>query len=759
MLAQLPGVTGPQTSAAAVADRDQIVNSPAYLIAQAPPARALEPTDPAERRAAPSTAQPTPEKKNADELSWSLFGGEDTKHFLDEQRKLRALVSGADVVLGREAFTRTAVKSDDLLDRSSSVLGVAAQKRTPVSTDIRVRAERRGQLLASGSYWFPARADLDTMMNKIDSRIVDHLILIKGPYSSRYGPGFAFVDMELLQSPRFENGYHWNGSTSLIYKTNGKQWFGRQNLSGGNEYWGYRVSYGHSTGNDYSDGADVLLPTSFKSRDLYATIGADLDSSSHWEFSYIRLDQTDVEFPGLIYDIDYLVTDGFELVYESESPWIADEFMAEGWFNRTRFAGSTLRPGKNRQIPVLNEILFSPSGRDGFAVTDVDAASAGYRFEWAWENNCGDRFSLGTDLIHMDQELNDSEPLLPNTDNNYPIPSSYSNDFGVFSDFVHHVNEQLTLNTGGRLDFINTHAINRVDGFSQRLDSFFNSELDQEFVLWSAFLTGQYQVNNHWKLHTALGAAERPPTLTELYSALAFIGSLQRGLTFVQGDPRLAPERLKQIDLGIDGEFEYVRVGAKAFHAWIENYITYDLLTPPSSQDGLSNGVAMVNTELATLAGVETYGEFDLTCALTAFGNLTFVEGRDRGRRRPSRGNPAPRSRSNLGDREPLAGIPPLDALVGLRLHDPENNRWGVELTTRIVDNQDRISASLQEIATPGFTTWDARTYAYVREKLLLTAGVENFTDKFYREHLDYRSGRGVFRPGINYYFGAEVNY
>ena len=736
------------------------VESP-VLLAQAPPPRALQPSDPSARRSTASTTNP--QRSSADSqqgnLSWSLFGGKDTKHHLDEERRLRAIVSGGDVALGREAFTRTAGKSDDLLDRSSSVLGVSAQKRTPISTDIRVRAERRGQLLASGSFWFPARADLDTMMNKIDSRIVDHLILIKGPYSSRYGPGFAFVDMALLQSPRYENGYDWNGSTSLIYKSNGEQWFGRQSISGGNENWGYRVSYGHSTGNDYEDGAGVLLPTSFNSRDFYATIGADIDASSRWEFSYIRLDQTDVEFPGLVYDIDYLVTDGFELTYETESPFIADSFVAEAWFNRTRFAGNTLRPGKNRQIPILNDILFSPSGTNGFAFTDVDAASVGYRFEWTWENNCGDLFSLGTDLIRMDQELNDVEPLLPPINNNFPIPNSYSNDFGVFTDYVRHVNDRLTINSGGRLDFVNTHAVERVDGVPENLSTFHNSELDQEFVLWSAFLTGQYEVDNHWTLHTAVGAAERPPTLTELYAADSFIGSLQRGLTFVQGDPRLAPERLKQIDVGLDGEFEYVRIGGKAFHAWIENYITYDLITPPAAQMGLSNGVHVVNTDLATLSGVETYGEFDLTCMLTAFGNLTFTEGRDRGRRRPSRGNPAPRSSSTVGDHEPLPGIPPLDALVGFRLHDPGRKKWGAELTARIVDNQDRIAASLQEIATPGFTTWDVRSYVYLRENFLFTAGVENFTDKFYREHLDYRSGVGVFRPGINYYFGAEVTY
>lgn len=40
-------------------------------------------------------------------------------------------------------------------------------------------------------------------------------------------------------------------------------------------------------------------------------------------------------------------------------------------------------------------------------------------------------------------------------------------------------------------------------------------------------------------------------------------------------------------------------------------------------------------------------------------------------------------------------------------------------------------------------------------------AGVENFTDRFYREHLDFRSpsGASVWQPGANFYVGSELLY
>lgn len=106
---------------------------------------------------------------------------------------------------------------------------------------------------------------------------------------------------------------------------------------------------------------------------------------------------------------------------------------------------------------------------------------------------------------------------------------------------------------------------------------------------------------------------------------------------------------------------------------------------------------------------------------------------------------------------ESLPGTTPLETRLGLKFRDPSPQQtWGVEPSARIVDNQDQIATSLLEIETPGFTTFDVRCFKR-HGPWLLTAGIENFMDKNYREHLDYRSGRGVFWPGINFYSGVEL--
>ena len=111
---------------------------------------------------------------------------------------------------------------------------------------------------------------------------------------------------------------------------------------------------------------------------------------------------------------------------------------------------------------------------------------------------------------------------------------------------------------------------------------------------------------------------------------------------------------------------------------------------------------------------------------------------------------------------EPLPSIPPLESRVGIRLHQPcRRPRWSVEVSARIVGSQDRVATSLLETPTLGFTVWDLRACWRPTDRLLLVAGVENFTDRNYREHLDFRSENGiaVYQPGTDFYFGSEVSY
>lgn len=689
-----------------------------------------------------------------------LFGEVKQTSELSSERQGFALAPASDAVFRAEATGRLTTDVGSLLQKSKSAHGISIQNRTPIVSDTRVRGQRVGQVLASGSYWAPARMDLDTMMNKLDSRLVEDAIIIKGPYAPRYGPGFRFVDLEFIQSPRYSGGSEAHGMSSVTYNTNGQQLYGRQSLWGGSEDYGFFVSYGHRIGNDYETGIeDFFIPSSYNSRDLFGAFGVDLSSFESLEINFLRLDQTDIEFPGLVFDLDYLVTDGYEATYRNAAPSLGDYFEGEVWYNRTRFNGDSTRPGKNAQIPTLVFDLESPSGFDGYGITDGDALSAGYRIESRF-NTADGHVAVGTDIIYLNQELNDIEPLAPADDNNFPIPRSDSLDIGFYAEKVRKINEDWSVTVGGRMDGVFTDAREFVDGVPVSMALLKDTELEQSFLLGAGYLTTELLMTPEWSINAGLGTAQRQPTLTELYAESSFIGSLQRGVTFLSGDPELSPERLYQIDVGSVVQHEYSTFGAHIHHAWIRDYITYDLIARAGAFDGFPQGAQFVNTELATLTGFETYAQYAVTDLLTGFGRMNYVQGRDLTRNRPSRLSfNANRSDESGPEREPLPGIAPLEARLGLLIQDPSpQKRWGVEYQARIVDDQDRIAATLEEIATSGFTIHDIRAYRRW-DQLLMTAGVENVGNRFYREHIDYRSGLGVYRPGVGFYTGLELTY
>ncbi len=737
----------------------------------------------------------TPDSSSA--LIASVFGSEEVdRSLLSQTRRARATSPGADIVLGAEGRFRVATDGGSLLGKSTRGRGIAVQRRNPIVSDPRIRGDRVGRLVASGSYWFPARQDLDTMLNKIDSRLIENMIVIKGPYSARYGPGFDFVDFQMTPAPRFD-GYNWQGSTSIEYLTNGAQLYGRQMVMGGDTDYGYRVSYGHRTGSDYETGNGSQLPSSYNSRDLDLALGYDLTDDSNIEFNYLRLDQTGVEFPGLVFDINALVTNGFSTTYTLDNQAEFDLLTVEGWFNSTRFNGDTFRSGKNRQIPSLVNVLspfnlpasppfFAGTG-PGSAITDVDAYSSGYRLATSWGDVDVAQTTLGTDLIYLGQQLNDIEN--PTASDglpawNFPIPRSHSADIGLFAEQTQQVTDQLHVNVGGRIDLIRTDSRETAPDFFDYTGSgattysqLKQAGLEQHFTLWSLYATAGYEINPNWTATAGVGHGQRPPTMTELYASGSFIGSLQPGLTALEGDPALAPERRTQLDLGLRGDLGQTRLFANAFHAWINDYIVYeywDFNDPFYVPTQSLQEIVLGNTDLATLTGFELAAERDLYESLTGFATLAYVNGRDQTANQATRLGAIRRATSvyaptytgtdpRNGVASPgqqLPGIVPMEARIGLRWHEPvAKPGWGLELEARIVDNQDQIASSLYEIATPGFTIWNLRGFWRPYDNFTVIGGVENFGNKYYREHLDYRSGLGVYQPGTNFYCSTELTY
>jgi len=678
----------------------------------------------------------------------------------------------ADRVLGIESKARSTTDVGSLLGKSSRSRGIAAQKRSPIITDPRIRGSRVGQLAAAGSYWLPARIDLDTALSKVDSDLIASVDVVKGPYAVEYGPGTSFLSFDLKSSPRSDAGPKVRGSTSLEYKTNGEQWYGRQTASYADEDWGARVGYGHRTGSDYEAGDGGNVPSSYKSRDLDVALGFDFAQGQSLELFYLHQDQTDVELAGQAFDIDNLTTDAIESTWINENIGWADRLEIEGWYNQSDLSGNAQRSSKRQTFPFLDVIRF-------VGTTNIRSISTGARMEAVWDHDDTSQSRAGVDVRVIRQELDEIASgqfgfsIFNNA--NSPIPKSALVNPGVFVEHSVEAETGTILTMGARADIVTSEILDDTAD----LQTVGTGGIPLPAILGTDDL---HPINENWTFKGGAGYGMRPPSLTEMYVAESFMFLLQSGLNTVTGDPRLDPERRWQVDAGLDYADEQFSMSGNFFHAWVHDRITFENLSvrrgPPFGQIEQTN-LKYVNTERSTLFGFEGDAEWQLSDSVSVFGNLSYVEGTDETRNgdfatlqaqslplTPSQrvaGQPRGAFSGVAGDaEEPLPGIAPLQSTLGVRfLGEIGDSPFSIEVAARIIDDQTRVASSLLETNTPGFTVWDTRGVIQVTDSITAFAGVENFTDKNYREHFDFRSqgGQSVRQPGINAYFGTEIVY
>jgi len=283
---------------------------------------------------------------------------------------------------------------------------------------------------------------------------------------------------------------------------------------------------------------------------LELAYGLDLTEDQHVNVSYLRLDQTDVEFPGYAFDLNYLVTDAVDVDYTIEDQAAFDRFDAEFWYNRTHFNGNAQRTGKRRQFPLFNFFNLT-------AFTDVDSTSTGYRFASTWGDDETGTLTAGTDLRYLRQELNELSTgrigLTIFENANSPIPKSESPNPGLFAEAQTPLTERWTVTAGARADYVapkmledvaNLQALGLAQPQSSLAEILGTDDFDQEYGLWAAYLSGAYEIDPHWTATIAGGHAEQAPTMTEMYAAQTFLFVLQNGQNTVTGDPRLDNQRL-----------------------------------------------------------------------------------------------------------------------------------------------------------------------------------------------------------------------
>ncbi len=171
----------------------------------------------------------------------------------------------SDAASSQSIEVRSPSSAAEILQDSPNIQTVNIQRRSTIAFDPRIRGFHIGQVWAQaeGVYWNPVRPDLDSMLARIDPKLIDEIRVIPGPYAARYGPGFAYIDANLADTPRYCDCPQSHNRFGYVFRANGSQHYAVDTFYGGAADYGYIVNYTYRNGADYLAGNGQLIPSSY----------------------------------------------------------------------------------------------------------------------------------------------------------------------------------------------------------------------------------------------------------------------------------------------------------------------------------------------------------------------------------------------------------------------------------------------------------------------------------------------------------------
>lgn len=712
------------------------------------------------------------------------------------------LTSPSSQMNGSASDSGEAATTADLLKQSPSV---SARRVSAITFDPRVRGYHSSQLnaTANGMNQLKARVDIDTLFSQIDPGVVQDITVIDGPYTSLYGPGFAFMVADLLPAPRYDTP-QTHLSTNFVYGSNAQSLYTRDNAITGGKDWGACISYGLRDGNDYRTGGPdgYLIPSRYQKWDGMVALSFDVSPIARLEVNVLRTEMNGVELPGVVYDIQNSKNDQYNIRYiiqeDRNGP---KQLVLQSWYTQTFYYGDSSNASK--QASFYHSYMTEPSWKEDPVYTRGrgDLESMGTRCLRTFGEVDTAQWTVGADWRRYSQHYLETTwtgqgELAWGT--LYGIPRSQMDDGGVLTDLMLPLTDTLSINIGGRLDLCKA-TIDDTDPIAAQVDDYTPRYNEPAYTLGMAYITSKQMLTESTSLKGGIAFAMRSPDLTELYNYQAFVPAYRFGNTYNDGLSTLKPEKNLQLDLGIAHETKKIRYGARVFGSWIRDYImaapcyvsqvpqaqyatrdlgrnfSYfpedqrsDIGTLSENADQMSVNYNYVNINSATLLGGDLFGEYQVRDGFSLFGNMSYVYGVNNSPVSVVSNDPYYSTTAVLvpiDGTDGLPGIYPLSGNIGVRFFEPVDDKWSIEFSCKMVRSQDHVAVTVSEVAAPGYTTFGLRGYYRVRKNVRVSLDIENILNRAFTEpgSLAIIGPNGVptyvEEPGISALVGVEARF
>ncbi len=609
-----------------------------------------------------------------------------------------------------------------------------------------------GQKIEGGC---PNRMDPTTA--HIEAGDIEAIEVLKGPFALRYGQNMGGVINLLTTSPRPFDEFQLHVKANIGYESN---WNGqRQHIAiyGGGKKVFFSLSGNNAVYDDYVDGDGNKVRSAFNKFGYTAKLGFAPAENHRIILSFSDLRAKNVSFPALpmderidktqLYSLDYTATElsdkietlNFKAYYSN-----VDHTMD----NKSRGFGDTV-----------------------IATSNIIAKRFGYRGELGINTGKNSHLYVGTDMYIINKDGDRIKTMIGQFPMKGKVPvkkeklwnNAVISNYGLFAEYRHNyklweavVSTRFDYNSSYS-DSISLLNMKKVDIIGTPADSTESSMFNFSFSMGLS-----RKLNDHSSVGMSIGRGVRSPDMIERYIITLPVGF--DNYEYI-GNPLLEAEANNEVDLIYKYNHQkYGGVELTAFYSYVQNYIGGKYV-PPAVQKPLTQGVLGVkkfeNLGDASLFGFEfsyaTPARYKFRASVTAAYTMGTIKEAEE---LIFDSNKKLTDINNIND-DPLSEIPPFSTNINLS-YKLFNAKLIPSFNMRYSAAQDRVSVSMEEIATPAFTLLDASIVYKYNQNLNFVFGVNNILDLTYFEHLNRRilgTDQFINEPGRVVFMNLILNF
>ncbi len=645
-----------------------------------------------------------------------------------------------------------AVTAPDLL---SGLPGIALQRDGIWATSVNIRGMgSSSQVILIDGDRIETATDLDATLSLIDLNDIERIEVIKGSASSLYGTGaLGGIVNFITKASSFSDELSTKGSVSSYYNSVNKGYSHNINFDLKRNFWYFRVNGTLRKAENTKTPSGILNNSQYSDNNISALLELLPLENQSLKVEYQKYKGNDIGIPGgfPIFPDNALVKYSsiernlFSAQYRIKNISTLLNNVSLKYYNQNIYRNVEDIPYIIQHPTPLQNVYvekITPSARHytngiqlqlNFIPFPNQILIAGID---AWQRKLDSRREKHLKIDMLDS-LSSVIATNYQTVGEKPLPEASFTSTGVFLQDDINLNKKLRFSVGGRIDRINVSnseisnpvyiILNGVRNNSPKNQVLYWSSYNTHDISWSGNVGCIYAINEQTDITFNFARSFRSPSLEERYQFID-LGNLVK-----LGDPNLKPEKGYFFDMGW-------RIWDKIFLMKWNIYLNLlnDLVTQvPGTYE---NRPALIETNIgkARLYGSDISLQYNYNSWSLVYFNASYTMGRD-----------------ILNDLY-LPQIPPLNGVLGFKL-----TRFGYQfdISAKIFAAQNKVAPG--EITTPGYAYFNAfiqsPSFNINFADCRISGGVQNLTNKSYRNHLSTNRGYIREEPGRNFYLKLNI--